>query len=274
MIIVQLSDLHVRPKGRPCNRVIETNMLVERAFCAVSRLRVAPDAVLLTGDLTDCGLAEEYAELKLMMDRYLPAGKTHVIPGNHDRRENLIAALGAPLSPTGRIDYVVDLGDVRVVMLDSVVSGSAHGELRPEQLDWLDSTLYSERKTPTMIALHHPPFPTGIGHMDEIALKAPEGLAAVVVRHPQVQRVVCGHVHRQITARLAQAIATSAPSVGVAVAFDLEPGGPSAFAKEPPAYSVHRWTAQSGFVTHNVFVEDFDGPYPFVMEADYPGSAH
>jgi len=272
MIVVQLSDLHVRPKGRPCNRVIETNALTERAFRAVSRLPFAPDAVLLTGDLADCGLPEEYAELKSLIDRYLPAGKTHAIPGNHDRRDNLIAALGAPLAPTGFVDYIVELADIRVVMLDSVAPGSAHGELRHEQLDWLDASLNAARKTPTMIALHHPPFLTGIGHMDAIALKVPEGLAAVVGRHPQVQRVVCGHLHRQITARLAQATATSAPSVGVAVALDLQPGGPSAFVKEPPAFSVHRWTGPSGFVTHNVFVDDYDGPYPFIMEPEYPGS--
>jgi len=272
MIVVQLSDLHVRPKGRPCSRVIETNALTERALRAVSRLRDAPDAVILTGDLADCGLPEEYAELKSLMDRYLPAGRTHVIPGNHDRRENLVAAFGAPLGPNGFVDFVVDLGEIRIVMLDSVAPGAAHGELRHEQLDWLDATLDAGRKTPTMIALHHPPFSCGIDHMDAIALKAPEGLAAVVARHPHVQRVVCGHLHRQITARLAQATATSAPSVGVAVVFDLQPGGPSAFVKEPPAFAVHRWTRQSGFVTHNVFVDDYDGPYPFLMEPEYPGA--
>lgn len=272
MIVVQLSDLHVRPKGRPCNRVIETNVLTERAFRAVSRLPFAPDAVLLTGDLTDCGLQDEYAELKSLIDRYLPAGRTHVIPGNHDRREMLVAALGAPLATTGFVDYIVDLGDISIVMLDSVAPGAAHGELRHEQLDWLHATLDARRRTPTLIALHHPPFLTGIGHMDAIALKAPEGLAAVVARHPQVQRVVCGHLHRQITARLAHATASSAPSVGVSVAFDLRPGGPSAFVKEPPAFAVHRWTTESGFVTHNVFVEDYEGPYPFVMEAEYPGA--
>lgn len=271
MIVVQLSDLHVRPHGKACYRVVETNVLVERAFRAVSRLRVAADAIILTGDLTDCGLAKEYAELKALIDRWLP-GKTHVVPGNHDRRDNLVAALGAPLAQTGFIDYAIDLSPIRIMMLDSLVPGAAHGELRRAQLDWLEATLAAAPDAPTMIALHHPPFATGIGHMDAIALRAPEAFAGVVARHRQVERVICGHVHRQVTARVAQATATIAPSIEVAVAFDLEPGGPSVFVKEPPQFVVRRWTAEIGGVSHNLFVEDFEAPHPFVMDPDYPGA--
>jgi hypothetical protein len=100
--------------------------------------------------------------------------------------------------------------------------------------------------------------------MDAIALREPQAFAAVLARHRQVQRVVCGHCHRAIVAQLGSATVTIAPSVGVAVALDLTPGGPSVFFKEPPAFAIHRWTAESGFVTHTAFVEDFEGPYPFL----------
>ena len=36
MLIAQLTDLHVRPRGRPAYRVTETNMLTERAIDAVN----------------------------------------------------------------------------------------------------------------------------------------------------------------------------------------------------------------------------------------------
>ncbi|WP_274609761.1 hypothetical protein [Rhodobaculum claviforme] len=43
--------------------------------------------------------------------------------------------------------------------------------------------------------MHHPPCATGIGHTDAIACQGAEALATVIVRYPQVQRVLGGHVH-------------------------------------------------------------------------------
>lgn len=263
MLIAQLSDLHIRPRGATSNRVIESNSLAERALRALARLRPAADVVIVTGDLADCGLPEEYELLKGLLARHLPQG-VHVIPGNHDVREAMVAALRCPRAETGFVDYVVDLAPVRLVMLDTLVPGASHGALRAEQLRWLDEALADAPAAPTMIALHHPPFATGIAHMDAIAIENPGAFAEIVRRHPQVERIVCGHCHRQIVARVGGATATIAPSTGAAVVFDLEPGAPSAFAMEPPQFALHRWTRESGFVSHNVFVEDYAGPYPFL----------
>ena len=60
MLIAQLSDLHVRPPGIPAARVVETNMLVERALMAVATLNPRPDVVVVSGDVTECGRPEEY----------------------------------------------------------------------------------------------------------------------------------------------------------------------------------------------------------------------
>src|SRR5262249_53510356 len=87
MLIAQITDLHVRPKGLAANRVVETNMMTERAIDAVIALRPRPDVVLITGDLVDRGLVEEYEQLKIILRRLdIPF---FVIPGNHDRRDNL-----------------------------------------------------------------------------------------------------------------------------------------------------------------------------------------
>ena len=88
MLICQLTDLHVRPVGMPANRVSETNMFTERAFRAVARLNPRPDVVLITGDLTECGLDAEYAHLNRLLRKLQPM-PVFVIPGNHDRRDNL-----------------------------------------------------------------------------------------------------------------------------------------------------------------------------------------
>jgi 3',5'-cyclic-AMP phosphodiesterase len=275
MLICQLTDLHVRPVGMPANRLSETNMFTERAFRAVARLNPSPDVVVITGDLTDCGLDEEYANLNRLLRKFLPM-PVFVIPGNHDRRGNLRAGLkhlpGVAVDPH-YVQYTVDEYPVRLVMLDTLVPGAGHGELGPEQLEFLDRALAAAPDKPTIVGMHHPPFACGIAHMDRINLRNIPGFAAIIGRHRQVERIICGHHHRPIVARLAHAIASIAPSVAHQVEMTLNPHDSGAFNFEPPAFQLHRWTAADGIVSHTVYVEDFPGPYPFVNDPDYPGSA-
>ncbi|HEX4172297.1 MAG TPA: phosphodiesterase [Acetobacteraceae bacterium] len=275
MLICQLTDLHVRPVGKPANRMSETNMFTERAFRAVARLAPRPDVVVITGDLTECGLDQEYANFSHLLRRFLPM-PAFVIPGNHDRRSNLRAALKHLPGVTSDPDYVqytVDDYPVRLVMLDTLVPSAGHGELRPEQLDFLDRSLAAAPDKPTIVAMHHPPFMCGIAHMDRINLRNAAAFAAIIERHRQVERIICGHHHRPIVARVGYAIASIAPSVAHQVQMTLDPHDSGAFIFEPPAFQLHRWTDQDGVVTHTVYVEDFPGPYPFVNDPDYPGGA-
>ena len=271
LTICQLTDLHVRPVGVPAYRVAETNMLTERALRRVAALRPAPDVVIITGDLTDCGLVREYELLAEMLRRNLSM-PVYVVPGNHDRREVLLASLpGTRSMEGGFVQYAVDLSPARIVMLDTVVPGAGHGELCQQRLDWLDRTLAEKPEAPTLIGMHHPPFRCGIAHMDSIALREPGRFADIVARHPHVQRIVCGHHHRPVVAHLAQAIVSIAPSVAHQVEFDLSPDAPAAFVMEPSAFELHLWEADTGFVSHTALVEAFPGPYPFLSDPDYPG---
>lgn len=269
--IVQITDLHVRPEGVAAYRVCESNALTERALRAVARLR--PDAVLVTGDLTDCGLASEYQLLAAMLQRHLHM-PVHVIPGNHDRRETMLAHLpGTRSAADGFIHYAAEVGPVRLVMLDTVVPGAGHGSLDGGRLEWLDRTLAARPDQPTLIGMHHPPFLCGIAHMDRIRLRDEEAFTAVIARHPQVRRIVCGHHHRPIVSQVAHAVTSISPSVVNAVEFDLDPAAPSAFVLEPPAFQLHRWGETTGFVSHTVLVESFPGPFPFTLDKDYPGQS-
>jgi 3',5'-cyclic AMP phosphodiesterase CpdA len=273
MLICQLTDLHCRPPGLASNRVSETNMLTERAFQTVAGFSPKPDVVLITGDLTECGLPAEYAMLAGLIRQYFNV-PVYVVPGNHDRRGNFRAALGHLPGVTHDpefVQYAVEDHPVRLVMLDTVVPGAGHGALSPAQLDWLDRTLAEAPEKPTMIGMHHPPFACGIAHMDRIALQDPAAFGSVIARHPQVERIVCGHHHRPIVARVAQAIASIAPSVAHQVELSLAPEAPATFVFEPPAFQLHTWSAGAGFVSHTAYVERYPGPFPFLTDPDYPG---
>ena len=120
--------------------------------------------------------------------------------------------------------------------------------------------------------MHHPPFDCGIAHMDRIKLADADAFAAIIARHPQVRRILCGHVHRPVTTRVAHAIASISPSVAHQVVLDLDPAGPSAFVMEPPAFQVHHVNGTGEIVSHTAYVETYPGPFPFVLSAEYPGN--
>jgi 3',5'-cyclic-AMP phosphodiesterase len=274
MMICQLTDLHVRPKGVASNRVSETNMLTKRALRVAAALKPEPDVVLITGDLTECGLVAEYANLSAMLGRSLSM-PVYVVPGNHDRRENLRAGLAHLPGVTNDPDFVqyaVEDYPVRLVMLDTLVPGSSHGELSSGQLEWLDRTLAAQPAKPTLVGMHHPPFITGIPHMDKIALVNAETFRTVIARHRQVERIVCGHHHRPIVGQCAHATVSISPSVAHQVELTFDSADPGAFNFEPPAFQLHTWQDDSGFVSHTIYTDSYSGPFPFLTDQDYPGT--
>ena len=105
MLICQLTDLHVRPVGKTADRVSETNMFTERAFAAFPAQpspRRGPDH--RRPDRMRSGRGIRAAEAAPAQVLPIPV---FVIPGNHDRRENLREALKhLPVSPPTRTTAV------------------------------------------------------------------------------------------------------------------------------------------------------------------------
>ena len=268
LAIAQITDLHCRPAGATALGFVPTNTFAQRAVDAIRALSPAPHLVLVTGDLTDLGEPSAYESARAALSRL--SMPVLVTPGNHDRREAMRAAFadwpGIAHAEGPRLNSAVELESAAVVVLDSLVEGEPHGLVGDEQLAWLDRTLGRFADKPVLIAVHHPPIHTGIAHMDAIALKDRAALAEVIARHPSVDLVVTGHVHRQIAGRIAQARVIAIPGTAHQVAFDLDPSGPPHFVMEPPAYAVHLLT-EEGFTSHLAYVERHDGPYDFRRSA-------
>ena len=263
-LIAQITDLHIRPQGLACYRVSETNMLAWRAVDALNALNPQPDAIVITGDLADGPDAREYAGVQEIVDRL--KAPVYVIPGNHDSTAMMRASLHGvgPIGDgsAGKMHYTQDIGDLRLIALDSTVPGAAHGELGADQTAWLDATL-AQSPRPTLVAIHHPPVAVGIAHMDRIGLRDAASFGHVVARHPHVVRVLCGHVHRTIIASIGGTIMTLAPSTAHQVALDIADRDPAQFVMEPAGYFLHHHTPESGVVTHLGYIEAFPGPFPF-----------
>ncbi|HEY3791180.1 MAG TPA: phosphodiesterase [Bradyrhizobium sp.] len=264
--IAQISDLHIKPPGSLAYGRVDTAKALERCVMALNEFDPAPDFVVISGDLADTPLAEEYDYLKrLLAQLRLPFVG---IPGNHDSRELMRAAFPQAnyASALGPLDQKVGLGELDLVLLDSSVTGKPHGELEASTLQWLDATLASSTDRPALLFLHHPPFKTGIWHMDRQNLINASELASIVRRHPRVQLIATGHVHRATLTMFAGTPTTICPAPNHAVDLDLEHLREPSFRVEPPAFHLHNWFPGEGFgtvVTHQVPIGAFDGPHPF-----------
>ena len=265
MIIVQLSDLHVCPPGISAYGRVPTNDMLRAAIAQVNALRPRADVVLATGDLVHAGGIEEYAMLRqLLAELEMPV---YLVLGNHDDRANFSKVFGDSeyLPETGEFQhYTIEDHPVRLIGLDTVVPGRAGGELCADRLAWLEAALDAERERPTVLFMHHPPFRTGIEHMDVIGIDGADAMGRLVERHPQIERILCGHVHRPIQVRWRGSLASTAPSTAHQVVLDLRPGAEGTFAMEPPGYQVHVWSRETGIVSHTAQVGRFDGPHLFV----------
>jgi 3',5'-cyclic AMP phosphodiesterase CpdA len=208
VLLVQLSDLHIGANENGFDPVPHLAAVVE----AVRSLPNRPDAVLVSGDLTDDGADDGYLLAREMLERL--EAPLHVLPGNHDDRGRLRAAFGLPGGGGEPIRYSADVGELRLVVFDSNVPGQDPGRYDPEQLGWLDVELGAEPDCPTLLALHHPPLATGIPEWDEINLEPGQRplLAEVVARHPQVRAIVGGHLHRVAASALAGVPVLAVPS--------------------------------------------------------------
>jgi 3',5'-cyclic AMP phosphodiesterase CpdA len=270
-LIAQITDMHIRPSGKKAYGVVDTEAMLHAAVRSILAQPRQPDVVIASGDLTDCGLIEEYELLRdILMPLPMPV---YLIPGNHDRRETLRKVFaGEGYLPTHGefLHYTVEDQPLRLIALDTVVPGKGHGEMDAARLAWLEARLAEQPDRPTFLFMHHPPFPTGLQHMDSINCRNASALAELVGRHSHIERVACGHHHRSIQIRWAGTIGSVAPSVAHQVVLDLMPHDDATFTMEPPGYHLHLWQPETGVITHTAFIGQFSGPHPFLLDPDYP----
>lgn len=263
-LIAQISDPHIKAGGKLSYRQVDTANALREAITTLNQLVPRPDLVLISGDLVDFGHPEEYATFKhILSDLTLPV---YLIPGNHDDRQSLRAAFPEHhylFQHRDFLHWVIDDYPVRLVGLDSSVPGKPYGELSNVCLEWLDGVLTDQPEKTTLVMVHHHPFVSGIDHMDQQPLKHASALENVISKHAQVERVLCGHLHRSIQVRFGNTLAISCPGVSHQVSLDLTPGGPSRFQLEPPGYLLHQWSAAHGMITHQGFIASYPGPFPF-----------
>jgi Icc protein len=188
--LLQITDMHLFGDEAGELRGIATLAALRAVLRAAHAGLNSCDAVLITGDLVQDD-PRGYAHLR----RELGALRKPVlcIPGNHDDPAAMRSALaGEPFRTGGHFD----LGDWRIVLLDSVVPGAAGGLLQPAQLRALESALAGAGPRHALVCLHHHPVVMGSLWLDEVGLANADEFFAVIERHPAVRAITWGHVHQ------------------------------------------------------------------------------
>jgi Icc protein len=244
-VVFQLSDAHVRDDDEQAERRFAD------AVRDVAALASAPGVVLVTGDLTEHGSAHEYERVReLLSTLTMPV---HVLGGNHDDREGLRASFPMPAEDAHGEDYrySAHCGPLRLIAVDTTDPGRVEGRLGAERLAWLDARLAEEREIPTIVAMHHPPLLLGIAAWDAIGLPAADrgALGEIIARHPQVRRIVAGHVHRTALGSLGGCPVFTCPSTWIQGRLDFAHPDELSVVAEPPGFGVHVAVA-GGLTTH------------------------
>jgi 3',5'-cyclic-AMP phosphodiesterase len=260
VLLAHLSDTHITTgtlSAAPAERCYQ-------AFARVQELQPRPDGVVITGDLVERGQEDEYQfALQLLSGVSLPV---HIIPGNHDHAPRMLQVLAKSglvreADPErGRCYYAVDYPGLRILCCDSSIPGEHFGELGVVQLAWLESELRRDPDTPTILAMHHHPVPSGIGSMDRMMLTDAHALEQVLARYPPLVRIIIGHLHRPMITMFAGSPVVSAPSTFRQVALDLSDNPRGSFVDEPAGFLLHRFVGVIA-TTHLLPIANYGAPF-------------
>lgn len=158
--LIHLTDIHAVAPDAPHRGPRADGLARLRvALARIEELTPGPDAVIVSGDLTDIGDPASYAALKEAIASV--DAPLLLALGNHDKRPAFRASGLDPAASVAAPDapYVHDrlIGDAHVIVLDSSVPGQIGGALGEDQLAFLDAALARHSETPKLLVVHHPP---------------------------------------------------------------------------------------------------------------------
>jgi Icc protein len=192
--VVQITDTHLSGHNGGSLLGMDTDHSLQQVIDLVQRERSVCDLLLATGDLSDHGAHDAYRRLHSYFGQL--TDNHFWLPGNHDLREEMAAAIGAGIQLSG----TVDCGNWQVLMLDSQIPGEVGGELGMAQLAWLRQRLQDSATAGkfVLVCLHHQPVPVGCAWLDQQMVADARDLFAVLDAFEHVRGVLWGHVHQQI----------------------------------------------------------------------------
>lgn len=179
-IIAHLSDLH-------CGSPFFVPGMLARAIDEVNEL--APDVVVVSGDLTGEGFLGEYEQAKEYLDRF-ECPNVVVIPGNHDSRNVGYLHFEDLIGPRNEVLHV---GGMSIVAVDSTEPDLNNGRVGRGRYEWIREQFRYPADLRVFVLHHHLlPIP-GTGRERSVVFDAGDVLE--VLMEANVDLVLSGHKH-------------------------------------------------------------------------------
>jgi 3',5'-cyclic-AMP phosphodiesterase len=154
------------------------------------------DLVLCSGDISNDGTQESYDRFVQLVQKHIPSTPIAWLPGNHDDPAGMFNHLTAP-----PISDFVQLGNWRLILLNSRVPFEERGELSQNELNRLERILQEDPHAPTLIFLHHQLVPVGSIWVDQYVVSNADKFFDIVDQYSNVRAVSWGHVHQEFLER-------------------------------------------------------------------------
>lgn len=245
--IIQLTDPHLGPNAEFRLAGIQTIASFEAVLEAACKL--SPDLLLVTGDIAADPDPSAY---RYFFGAIEQTGLPLVwLPGNHDVT-SIVESVGNAVPY--RKSY--DVGNWRILLLDSVLPDTPDGGLGEDELNLLRQLLEANTQEHVLISVHHHPLPVGSAWIDAQCIADAGQFLDIVEASSAVRGVVWGHIHQVFEQVRGDRLFASAPSTCI----QFEAGSEKfALADELPGFRVIELTEQGEINTEvrRVQVPDF-----------------
>jgi len=212
---LHLSDLHLTRPGQLVSGIDSLRNL-RRVMAYIGQRDIAPSFVVVSGDLSNDGSQESYEVLAGILAELPNELPILLALGNHDDRAAFSRViLGQEGGGQERYHYSQTIGNVCVIVLDSLVPGQDAGALGPDQIAWLDRELQESAPAETLIVLHHCcRLAAPAHHFPAFILGDAPALEDIVSHHHErIIGVLAGHSHQANAAPFGGTLHVTAPAI-------------------------------------------------------------
>ncbi|WP_222987537.1 metallophosphoesterase [Psittacicella hinzii] len=180
------------------------------------------DGVICSGDIVhDVNpqfLDKAYQIFVELINKYFPDTPIYLVPGNHDNLE-LFAQMrfNAPQVIVSEKEVVpVVLNQTwHLLLVNSKACKRVGGSISPEQSKYIAHYLEQNSRAKVALVMHHNPLPASSAWLDSHRFTGIEEFWQEVASYPNLELVLHGHIHQDLTLNTGKTAILSVPSTSV-----------------------------------------------------------